>query len=338
MKTLTKALFILVWVGLAQAAELKILEFRELPTDFTAQATPILDMDNNFCAALRVESTKPVPLTAVEKIYKTRKTDKGENYFFFSAREKAVTLKSPGYQDLVVTAPSGGFKSSKVYYLYIEPVGEIAFNVTINVTPKDAKVTVNGKSWMTPTQKLAPGEYPIEIGKEGFIPLKETISVPMQPTTFNFSLSKIVEVEKVVTPPPQPQPVPEAPKATPSGLPSLETYDLAFKMLSCKATPDNKLIIRIQITNLAESDRDLNFGSSTRIFDSKGLEYRVATREIGKKDADGYQYLDHRMIVGVPTELTLTFSDLLPSVQTISLLELVVSEWKLPFRSFPVTR
>lgn len=340
MNKITNTLLILVCAGLTQAAELNILEFRELPSDYTAQSLPILDMDNNFCAALRVESTKPAPLTAVQKIYKTRQTEKGENYLFFSAREKSITLKSPGYQDLIVNAPAGGFKPTKVYYLYIQPVGEIVYDVTINAAPAGSKIMVDGKAWVGPTRKMTPGEHSIEISKEGFITSQETIKVPMQPTTFNFALSKIVEVEKVVTPPPPPapQPVPQKTQPTSTGLPSLEAYDLSLKMLSCKATPDNKLIIRIQITNIADDDQELSFEGSTRIFDEKGREYSLESRKIGNKEAHLYQTLNHRMISGVPTELILTFANIPSSVQTISLLELKISDWKLPFRSFPVSR
>jgi len=340
MKYFTNILYGLICAGLVQAAELKVLEFRELPSDYTAQSIPVLDMDNNFCAALRVEYTKPVPLSALEKIYKTRQTEKGENYFFFAAREKALTLKSPGYQDLVVNAPGGGFKPTKVYYLYLQPVGDIVFDVTINAAPAGSKIMIDGKAWVGPTRKMTPGEHSIEISKEGFITSRETIKVPMQPVTFNFALSKIIEVEKVVTPPPQPTPPPAADKITskPAGLPSLEAYDFSLKMLSCKATPDNKIIIRIQITKLADDDRELNFEVSTRIFDEKGREYAQESRTIGNKEAHRYQTLNHRMIAGVPTELTLTFADIPSAVQTISLLELIISDWKLPFRSFPVSR
>jgi hypothetical protein len=107
----------------------------------------------------------------------------------------------------------------------------------------------------------------VEITKEGFVTSRETITVPMQPTTFNFALSKIIEVEKTITPAPsQPvttQPVVDKSMAKPAGLPSLEAYDLSLKILSCKAMPDNKVIIRIQITNLADDDQELSFEGST---------------------------------------------------------------------------
>jgi hypothetical protein len=339
MPKISNTILILACAGLLQAAELKVLEFRELPSDYTAQSIPVFDMDNNFCAALRVEYTKSVPLTVLEKTYKTRQTEKGENYFFFSTREKALTLKSPGYQDLVVNAPSGGFKPTKVYYLYIQPVGDIVFDVTINTTPAGAKVMVDGKAWTGPTRKMTPGEHSIEISKEGFVTAQETIKVPMQPTTFNFALSKIIEVEKTVTPPPPaPQPVAEKFPLKPAGLPSLEAYDLSLKIISCKATPDNKIIIRMQITNLADDDRELSIDGSTRMFDEKGREYSLESRTIGNKEARHYQTLNHKMISGVPNELILTFINIPSSVQTISLLELEISDWKLPFRSFPVSR
>jgi len=342
MKKITNTILFLACAGLVQAAELKVLDFRELPSDFTAQSLPILDMDNNFCAALRVESTKPVPLSILEKTYKTRHTEKGENYFFFSAREKVLSLKSPGYQDLVVNAPAGGFMPTKVYYLYLQPVGEIVFDVTINATPTSSKILVDGKAWVGPTRKLTPGEHSVEISKEGFVTSRETITVPMQPTTFNFALSKIIEVEKTITPAPsQPvttQPVVDKSMAKPAGLPSLEAYDLSLKILSCKAMPDNKVIIRIQITNLADDDQELSFEGSTRIFDEKGREYSSESRKIGNKEAHLYQTLTHQMISKVPTELILTFANIPSSVQTISLLELKISNWKLPFRAFPVER
>lgn len=321
----------------AYTAELKLLEFRLLENDLTAQTPAIFDIDNNYCAAIRVELVKTVPLTFSEKIYKTQKTNRCD-YYYFSIREKGLTLKSPGYKDLFIPAPQGGFKGTKVYFARIEPVGKPSFDVTISVTPPDAAVMVNGKAWTVPTQKLAPGEYSVEITKEGYDPLKKTITVPMEPVSFNFALSKTVIVEKVVTPPPAPQVQKEQPTPSAPGLPEFMAYDLKFKMLSCEATPDNNLIIKIQITNLGDQDREFYFNPSTRIYDQNGKEYSVAIREIGNKKAYSYQSLYHELVLEVPTILTLTFEKIPPSVKTIAKLQLEIGEWSLPFRNFPVQR
>lgn len=339
MKKVTILLLALSLFAFAQTAALKLLEFRELSNDLTAQTPAIFDVENNYCAALRVELVKAVPLTFSEKIYKTQKTTRGD-YYYFSTKEKGLTIKSPGYKDLYIPAPATGFKGTQVYYARIEAVGEPSFDVTINVVPPDAVVLVNGKAWTTPTQKLTPGEYSVEISKDGYDPLKQKITVAMMPASFNFTLSKTVIVEKVV---PVPQPAPPAPiaqepKPPLTDLPEFEAYDLYFKMLSCKATPDNNLIIKIQITNNGDQDRDFYFQSGTRIFDEKGKEYLVAIREIGDKKAYGYQNMHHQLIMGVPTVLTLTFEKIPPSVKNIAKLELAMGEWTLPFRNFPITR
>ncbi len=339
MKKITLLLLALGIFTLVTAAELKLLEFRELSNDLTAQTPAIFDIENNYCAALRVELVKAVPLTFSEKIYKTQQTSRGD-YYYFSAKEKGLTLKSPGYKDLYIPAPATGFKGTQVYYARIEAVGEPSFDVTIQVMPPDAVVLVNGKPWTTPTQKLTPGEYSVEISKEGYDPLRQKISVGTTPASFNFNLSKTVIVEKVVpVPPVSPTPsVKEEPKSVTAGLPAFEAYDFSFKMLSCQATPDNKLIIKIQITNHSDEDRDFYFKPGTRIFDEKGKEYRVAIREIGDKKAYSYQSMDHQLVMGVPTVLILTFEKIPPSVNTIAKLELEMGEWSLPFRNFPIAR
>jgi len=313
------------------AAELKIQEFRALPSDYTAQSPAIFDMDNNFCAALRVEISNPVPLTFGEKIYNTRQTENAE-YYYFSAREKRLTITSPGFKDLVITAPAGGFKGANVYFLRLEVLGAASFDVTINVVPRDAQILVNGNRWSNPTQKLAPGDYRVEISKTDYEPLHTIITVPQQPVSYNFNLSQTIVVEKSVTPPE------EKAKAEQTGLPAFEAYDIAFKILACKATPDNNLLITIQMTNLAARDRDFNFDGNTRIFDQRGNEFRNDRREIGQKIVYSYSILHHRLITGVPTEIALIFNNIPATVETITLLEFAIGDWKLPFRNFPVTR
>ncbi|HDT12312.1 MAG TPA: hypothetical protein ENO01_01500 [Candidatus Marinimicrobia bacterium] len=329
MKIVKGCLMLLLVSGLLFAREFVVLEFRELSSDFKAQTDPELDMDMNYCAVLRVESTRAVDISLLEKTYRTEKIASGKFYFYISSREKAITLQSAAYDDLKVDAPSRGFKAGTVYFLRLDTRDDV--DVTINVTPEDAIIRVNGKRWINPTSKLVPGVHDLEISMEGYQIIRGKLRIDNRPATFNYSLSEIA------APPPPPVSTPSS-SASASGfstLPVVEGYDVRFQLQSCKRMPDGKVVIKIQVMNLSPDDQDLNFIGKTRFFDDQGREFPASLRQIGNKSS-AYYHLEHRLISGVTTVFTLTFNDIPRSSQSISLLEIATADWTLPLRNIAI--
>jgi hypothetical protein len=318
------------------AKEFTISEFRDLPADFKAQREPVLDMDQNYCAVLRVESVQPVEVSLRERTYKKEKISSREHYLYFSAKEKNLTLQSAGYDNLTLEAPKQGFKPGTVYYLRLDTIEDV--DVSINVTPRGANVAVEGKRWLRSTQKLTPGTYTVEISKEGYMTLTEKITVPHQSASFSFALTEEKSGETITKTDTVFVEQHAQTEENESTLPYLEAYDFSYQITSCDATHDNKLVITILITNLNIDDREIDVIRGTRIFDDHGREFGVARREMGNKISTWQGNLKHQMISNVTTKLTLTFEDLPRSANSISLLELHISDWKLPFRNFPISR
>jgi len=327
MKIVKGCLMLLLAFGVLFAREFVVLEFRELSSDFKAQTDPELDMDMNYCAVLRVESTRAVDISLLEKTYRSEKIASGKYYFYISSREKAVTLQSAAYEDLKVDAPNRGFKAGTVYFLRLDTQDDI--DVTINVVPEDALIRVNGKRWINPTSKLVPGVHDLEISMDGYQTIRGKLRVDNRPATFNYSLSEIA------APPPPPVSTPSSSAQGSSKLPVVEGYDVRFQLQSCKRMPDGKVVIKIQVMNLSPDDQDINFIAKTRFFDDQGREFAANLRQIGNKSS-GHYHLEHRLISGVPTMYTLTFNDVPRSSQSISLLEIATADWILPLRNIAI--
>ncbi|MDD3052100.1 MAG: PEGA domain-containing protein [Candidatus Cloacimonetes bacterium] len=322
-----------LFAGILYAKEFSILEYRALPSDFTAERELVKDIDYNYCAALKVETVKPAAINLLEKTYRVDKTTGNETYIFFSSSENKLTIKSPGYSDLVINPPEKAFEPAAVYYIRLDTIEEV--DLTINVTPADAEILINGKIWDRPMQKIVPGNYNINISKEGYEPISEEIVVSDISTVHNFNLSQIKIVKETVAIDEKEKE--EQPIANDLGLPTLQAYQYDFNILSCEATHDEKVIIKIRITNLSEDDREIGIKNTTRFFDDQGREFKVTSREMGNKK-ETYWELKTQMISGIPTLLTLVFDNVPRSANSISLLELTETEWTLKFRTFPISR
>lgn len=330
MKLVKASILLLFWTAFLCARSFTILEFRDLPSDFKAQTDPELDMDMNYCSVLRVESTRPVEISLKEKTYRTEKISPGKFYYYFSSREKSVTLLSSNYEPLIVKAPERGFRPGVVYFLRVDTRDDV--DVTIRVNPPDARVRVNGDIWSEATGKLTPGNHALEITMEGYKPEHETLQIENKPAVFNYTLTKKVPAAAQATP----EVEPAVPSQSTSARPSVSAYDYSFDLLSCKRMPDGKVVIKIRITNLSPDDRDLAIHRSTRFFDDQGREFGSSIRTLGNKEATYHNVLEHRMISNVQTLLTLTFSEVPGSAQSISLLELTTTDWTLPFRGIAI--
>lgn len=325
MKIVKGFFVLLLALSVLFAREFVVLEFRELSSDFKAQTDPELDMDMNYCTVLRVESTRAVDISLLEKVYRSEKISSGKFYFYISSREKGITLQSAAYDDLKIDAPNRGFKAGTVYFLRLDTRDDV--DITINVTPEDAIVRVNGKRWINPTNKLVPGVHELEISMDGYQTIRGKLQVDNRPATFNYTLSELVA--------PAPPPVSSPAPSVVSSLPVVEGYDVRFQLQSCKRMPDGKVVIKIQVMNLSPDDQDMNFIGKTRFFDDQGREFPASLRQIGNKSS-AYYHLEHRLISGVPTMFTLTFNDIPRSSQSISLLEIATADWTLPLRNITI--
>jgi hypothetical protein len=327
MKFVKSIVVLLMCTVLLWGRSFTVLEFRELQSDFKAQTDPELDMDMNYCSVLRVESTRAVEISLKEKTYRTEKIGPGKFYFYFSSREKSLTLQSHNYEPLTIEAPERGFKPGIVYFLRLDTRDDV--DVSIRVNPQNANIRIDGELWAQSTGKLTPGNHALEITLEGYEPIHETLQIENRAAVFNYTMTPKTSVPE--TPPP----------ATPSAPPSesvsaVKAYDFSFDVLSCNRIPDGNVMIKIRMTNLSPDDRELAIHRNTRFYDDQGREFGSPVRTIGNKEATYHTVLQHRMISQVPTLLTLTFNDVPQSSKSISLLELVTQEWILPFRGLPI--
>ncbi len=329
MKKVIFLVIIMIWVLTMFGKEFSLLEFRELPADFTGQREQVLDMDMNYCSVLRVESVEPVEISLEQNTFKTERISPGNYYLFFSSKEKKLTIQSYGYKNFEIQAPHRGFEMGMVYYLKLNTIFDV--EVVINVEPKDAQIIVDGKVWNSNQGSLTPGSYELELINEGYAKLQETITIEQNKTVYNYKLLKINKEEQIVE---------EETEATATdSLPNVAIYDYHIKMVSCKADPNDNLTITFMVTNNGDRDRDISITGDSRFFDDKGKEYFVAKRAMGGKEQTyRYSNLNHRMIKGVPTELRIQFKDVSAAAKKVSLLELQTSDGLVPMRQIAIER
>ncbi len=151
--------FLLIMTGIfwsfsaMQASEIKINEFRVLDGDFKAESEPVMDLDRNYCAVLRIDGSIPEGLTLDEKVYKTEKLSSGEIYFYVSASETQITFQAPGFTPLTVDVPDGELMLGKVYYVRMKTIikqdeGPAELPVLIASQPEGAKIVLNNKIFL----------------------------------------------------------------------------------------------------------------------------------------------------------------------------------------------
>ncbi|HBY17899.1 MAG TPA: hypothetical protein DEH00_01850, partial [Candidatus Marinimicrobia bacterium] len=185
MKFVKSVVLLLMCTALLWGRSFAVLEFRELQSDFKAQTDPELDMDMNYCSVLRVESTRAVEISLKEKTYRTEKIGPGKFYFYFSAREKSLTLQSRNYEPLTIEAPDRGFKPGIVYFLRVDTHDDV--DVSIRVNPPNANIRIDRDLWAQNTGKLTPGSHSLEITLEGYDPIHETLQIENRAAVFNYT-------------------------------------------------------------------------------------------------------------------------------------------------------
>ena len=211
--------FLLILAGILwgfsalQASEIKVKEFRVLDGDFKAEAEPVMDLDQNYCAVLRIDGSIPEGLTLEEKVYKAEELPSGEIYFYISARETEITFQAPGFNPLTVDVPDGELMLGKVYYVRLktiikEDAKPAELPVLIASYPEGAKIILNNqKMGLTNGKfKLKAGTYELLLGKPGYEITAELIEVKEdQKNIFAFNL---IPKEGTATPPPAAEELP----------------------------------------------------------------------------------------------------------------------------------
>jgi len=206
--------FLLILAGILfsfsamQASEIKVKEFRVLDGDFKAESEPVMDLDRNYCAVLRIDGSIPDGLALEEKVYKTEKLPSGEIYLYISAMETQITFEAPGFTSLTVDVPDGELMLGKVYYVRLKTIikEEIPSELPVLIAshPEGAKIVLNNqKMGLTNGKfKLKAGTYELLLGKPGYEITAVLIEVKEdQKNIFAFNL---IPKEGTQTPPPPP--------------------------------------------------------------------------------------------------------------------------------------
>ena len=128
-----------------------------------------------FNYRLEKVSLVPVTITSTPKDAKIflNNTDKGQtdNQFFEMPGTYDLKLTKSGYLNIEkkITITIGG--SNTFNYELVKNSGTITFTTT----PTDAEIRVNTQLYNTKNIELAPGEYQIEVTRDGYLPHSETL-------------------------------------------------------------------------------------------------------------------------------------------------------------------
>lgn len=139
MKRLLLITLLFVAVGLF-AKELRLIEFRRLPSDFHAERNSVMDIDKEYCTTLRVECDIPLDVNLKQKVYKKENIDSNSNYFFVSHKEKQITFTAPDHKQLTVDVPDNGLKRGVVFYVRLESMEIVESEPEEKITPPVTKI------------------------------------------------------------------------------------------------------------------------------------------------------------------------------------------------------
>lgn len=330
---------VLVFVSHIAATQFVLIEFRPLPADFHAERNTVFDMDMEYCAAIKVECDVPSNLNLKQKVYKRENIESGVYYFFVSNKEKNITFTAPGYESLTVNVPEDGLQRAVTYYIKLDSETDVV--ATFNISPQPDRVIINDKIISKSKVQIAPGQYRLQIEKDGFEPVDEQIEISTENKIFNYKLSRLAQdkiVEKIVEVPVEIQPRPNEPT-----LMSISRFDLIFDVLSCELY-DDQLIINLTITNNA-FDRDvkiLGWGNNfCRIIDDSGNEYKPSQFNFSNKSY--HADIKATLVQGIPTSASLVFKEVNRNMSSLALFDLGIwteenNDFRINFRNVPLQK
>jgi len=105
---------------------------------------------------------------------------------------------------------------------------------------------------------------------------------------------------------------------------SKNTVDgIDFEVVSAKIVPGDHILIDVVVTNTSRTDKEVRINNNTRLYDNLGQEFLNPVRSIGaKKTQYRSEDLSHLYIAGIPTKVTLDFSNIDPTANSIALLKI----------------
>lgn len=128
--------------------------------------------------------------------------------------------------------------------------------------------------------------------------------------------------------------------------------DILFEAIDCKAS-GNSLTCHLAATN-KKDDREIRLYIRTidekrsRMFDNLSSEKNVSSIDIANKksssDNNGNEYVDHMLVSGIQTRLTISFEGIDNKADRVALLDLTCKEitsdtvFKVQFRDIPISR
>ncbi len=340
MKKTFLVIFLLI-LGSLFAKQFELIEFRPLPADFHAERNSVMDMDMEYCAAIKVESDVPSNLNLKQKVYKRENVQPGMYYFFVSHKEKQITFEAPDYEPLTVNVPDGGLKKGVTFYANLDTIDDVI--VTFNIYPQPDRVIINDKVISKSKVQIPPGQYRLQIEKSGFEPVDDQINISLNNAYFNYTLAKIGQekiVEKIVEVPV------EKPAEEQTSEPAefkLERFDVVYEITSCEMYED-QIVIDLNIENIGD-DREVTIlgwrGFRTRMFDDAGNEFFPTKFNFANKTNNGD--ITIMLVNGVPTKASLIFRDIRKQAEKITKLDLGIwmqesDSFHMTFRDIPIKK
>lgn len=126
----------------------------------------------------------------------------------------------------------------------------------------------------------------------------------------------------------------------PSEKPIILALDsFTFRFISCSFTPENNVIIKLEIINHDPEDKQIIITGNTKFYDNLNREWTVNKRELGNKTATFSSIrLRHKIISKIPNDLVLTFYNVNNTATSINLLKLGINDGKIEMRNIPINR
>lgn len=190
-------LFPLLFVDV-KADEFVIKNFEKKPNDLAARRYEVMDPNDEACALIKIKTDlKGLQFESNLGISKvTKKT--GEYWVYISPGERRIKLIKEGFVAKDFYIPSEiQIESYDVFNLIVTT--NVKFPITINRSPEDVKVFLDGKLRIdtpdkTTISNVSFGRHSIKLEKSGYSTIEDTIFVEEDQFEFSYSLE---ELEKV---------------------------------------------------------------------------------------------------------------------------------------------
>lgn len=156
-------------LGQSELGQLQISEIKELAAVVRNQEQAILTITSEV-PNLKIEST----LNIYEKISLGR----GETRLYLTPGRQILTFFAPGYQPEKTEVIY--LKSRRAYHIRVSLVKPAPGTLLIKTMPEGAHLTINGaEQWISPYRDVyrIPGEYHIQIRKEGYYAIDKNVLV-----------------------------------------------------------------------------------------------------------------------------------------------------------------